>query len=334
MPRPKDGYKNAAGEKIPGTHDPINRFMDRSALMIWAHRRGEQGLPLWGRDAIDIGRTVHAMADLDLKGRPDKEIGKVVSDAGLSRDDYDKAMRSFMQFRKWRIGCHVQPIALEVSLVSEAHQYGGTPDCIALIDGKVALVEFKTSLKPFPDHLVAMAAHAALWNENHPDQPIEEFHWLGLPKDGSEFQHHAYADLSLQWKIFTGYLDLWRLEKGLTRKRATRPSTVAPKAGEMALLDALRASAGIVTTVSEAPAVAAKPKRTRKPKAEPVVAANVPKPRRTRKPKVAPTTSVPVVPAVVVTTPQRSASPWAARFVVAAIAVGTAVVAWMMREAA
>jgi hypothetical protein len=217
MPRPKNGYANAAGDKIPATHDPISRFMDKSALMIWAHKRGEQGLPLWGRDAIDIGATVHAMADLDLQGRPDREIEKVAQEAGLCRDDYDTAMRAFLQFRKWRIGCHVQPIALEQPLVSEKHKYGGTPDCIAVIDGKVALVEFKTSVKPFADHLVAIAAHAQLWNEANPDRPIEAFHWIGLPKDGSEFQHHSYADLSIQWEIFTGYLDLWRLEKGLTR---------------------------------------------------------------------------------------------------------------------
>ena len=180
MPRPKNGYENAAGEKIPGTHDPISRFMDKSALMHWAHKRGEQGLPLYGRDAIDIGATVHAMADLDLQGHPDREIEKLAHDAGLPRDDFDKAMRAFMQFRKWRIGCHVQPIALEQPLVSETHQYGGTPDCIAIIDGKVSLVEFKTSVKPFPDHLVAMAAHAGpSARRRRPDlQPI----WRHLPR--------------------------------------------------------------------------------------------------------------------------------------------------------
>jgi hypothetical protein len=38
-------------------------------------------------------------------------------------------------------------------------------------------------------HLVAMAAHAQLWNENNPGRLIEAFHWIGLPKDGGEFQH-------------------------------------------------------------------------------------------------------------------------------------------------
>jgi hypothetical protein len=232
MPRPTNGYVNAAGQPIPGTHDPISRFMDRSALMHWAHKRGMQGLPLYARDALDIGSAVHAMADLDLKGRPDKEIERVAQEAGLCRDDYDKAIRAFLQFRKWRIACHVEPIMLEASLVSEVHQYGGTPDCIALIEGTVALIEFKTSLKPFPDHLVAMAAHAALWNENNPDRPIEAFHWIGLPKDG---RHHAYADLSLQWEMFALWLNAYRLEKGCTiaktaRTKPTNPVRAAAKA--------------------------------------------------------------------------------------------------------
>jgi hypothetical protein len=216
---------NAAGQPVPATHDPISRFMDRGALMHWAHKRGTEGLPLYARDAIDI--AVHAMCDLDLKGQPDKEITKALWDAGLSPHDHDKAMRAFMQFRKWRVSCHVKPIALETSLVSELHQYGGTPDCVALIEGRVSLIEFKTSVKPYPDHLVAIAAHAQLWNENNPNRAIEAFHWIGLPKDGTEFKHDAYADLSTQWEIFCGYLDLWRLEKGLTRKRAAKPATVA-----------------------------------------------------------------------------------------------------------
>ena len=47
MPRPAQGYTNAAGKSIPGTHDPINRFMGSTALKFWAYKRGQKGLPLW-----------------------------------------------------------------------------------------------------------------------------------------------------------------------------------------------------------------------------------------------------------------------------------------------
>lgn len=259
MPRPATGYVNAAGQSVPGTHDPISRYMDRCALMHWAHKRGMEGLPLYARNAIDIGFAVHAMADLDLKGRADREIENVARNAGLPRDDFDKAMRAFMQFRKWRINCHVQPIALELSLVSELHQYGGTPDCIALISGKVSLVEFKTSVKPFADHLVAMAAHAQLWNENNPERLIEAFHWIGLPKDGAEFRHHEYANLSPQWEIFLLYLDCWRLERGLQRTRTKKAAPVA---------EVQKDAPAATSTAPEPPA---KPRRTRKPIEQPTV---------------------------------------------------------------
>jgi hypothetical protein len=40
---------NAVGQSVPGTHEPISRYMDRSALMHWAHKRGMEGLPLYAR---------------------------------------------------------------------------------------------------------------------------------------------------------------------------------------------------------------------------------------------------------------------------------------------
>jgi hypothetical protein len=51
VPRPGNGFVNAAGQSVPGTHDPISRYMSRSALMHWAHKRGIEGLPLYARDA-------------------------------------------------------------------------------------------------------------------------------------------------------------------------------------------------------------------------------------------------------------------------------------------
>jgi hypothetical protein len=43
-----------------------------------------------------------------------------------------------------------------------------SPDTIAMVGNRVGLLEFKTSSKPYPDHLIAMAAHGRLWEETHP----------------------------------------------------------------------------------------------------------------------------------------------------------------------
>jgi len=98
-----------------------------------------------------------------------------------------------------------------------------------MIDGGLGLVDFKTSAKPYPDHLIALAAHGRLWEENHPQQRLSSYHLIILPKDGSAFQHHAYADLGPQWKLFTLYLEAYRLDKacaGIKSVPAVAPAPV------------------------------------------------------------------------------------------------------------
>jgi hypothetical protein len=255
MPRPKGGYTNAAGAPIPGTHDPISRFMDQTALKYWAHKRGQQGLPLYDRAAIDIGSTVHGMAELDFRGRPDREIEAYAHDALVAPDHLQKCFASFQAFRNWREQCHVRAIAQEAPLVSETFQFGGTPDTIAMIGNGLGLIDFKTSPKPYPDHVLALAAYGQLWQENHPKQQLTSYHLLILPKDGAPFQHHAYTDLSQQWKLFAMYLEAYKLDKlcislldhdGVVVNG--EPVKVARAAPEKAAKPRLRSKASTVTS--------------------------------------------------------------------------------------
>ena len=128
--------------------------------------------------------------------------------------------------------------------MSEAYQYGGTPDTIALIGNGAGLVEFKTSKAPYPDHLIAMAAHGQLWQETHPQHPLTAgYHLLILPKDGSPFQHHAYDDLSRYWRIFELYLEAYRLEKDSKpfAKKASRAAKPKQVTAHMTMAEMLRA---------------------------------------------------------------------------------------------
>lgn len=214
MPRPAAGYSNRAGQKVPGVNDPLSRFMDQSALKHWAYKRGCQGLPLYERSAIDIGSTVHGMAELDLKGRPDRQIEMYAHDRLTAPEHLQKAWASFRAFRDWRQSCHVRAISQEASLVSETYQYGGTIDTVAVMGNGLAIIDFKTGAKPYPEHLLALAAYTNLWNETHPDQPITAgAHLIVLPKDGAAFQHHAYGDLSSHWRLFQLYLEAYRLDR-------------------------------------------------------------------------------------------------------------------------
>lgn len=222
MPRPKQGYSNAAGQPIPGTHDPINRFLDATALKFWAWKQGKAGISLFDRTALDIGTAVHTMIELDLKGRPQKDIAFYAEQTLKDGDDLGKAIAAFKAWRAWSDKNALKPVAQEIPLISEKHQFGGTPDLIATMGNGLGLIDFKTSAKGdvYPDKLVALAAHGKLWTENHPNQPLTAgYHLIMLAKDGSGFRHYAYADLKPHWKLFKIYLKAYHLDKLCSDKK-------------------------------------------------------------------------------------------------------------------
>jgi hypothetical protein len=233
MPRPKDGYKNAAGHPIPGVHDPITRFMDTTALKFWAYKQGKAGKPLFDRTAIDIGSCVHTMAELDLQGQSAKAIKFFLDNTLRDPNDIAKAQASFDAFCRWREQFHVRPYLQEKALISERFQFAGTPDTIAIINNQLGILDFKTSPTVYPDNLVALAAYGQLWTENNPELPLAAgYHMIILPKDGSGFQHYAYADLSEHWRLFQLYLQAYHLDKECSAKEVLAGSPIPKSNGK------------------------------------------------------------------------------------------------------
>lgn len=280
MPRPKNGYTNAAGQPIPGVHDVTGRYGDKNGLIQWAYKQGCAGVPLYEKGTLDIGTVVHHMCELDLRGASQRDIDAVPHEMLSTPGDIDKAWLAFRAFLKWRTEHNVRAIAFEEALVCEEWQYGGTFDCIAWVDGVRSLIDFKTCKtagQVYLEQRVVMAAHGALWHKCHPDLPLAGYHLINLPKDGSPPGHHAFADLSREWEMFTLQLDCWRIEKGISNKRTAARPAIAP--------------------VAIAP-----PPEPEPPKTEP------PKPRGSRKTKDAPATiSLLAIPAPSVTPSQAGA---------------------------
>lgn len=231
MPRPSTGYRNAAGQPIPGTHDPIKRYMNSNGLIQWAYKRGKEGVALYDGQAVNIGSCVHMMAEMDLQDRSLDDIDYYVEQTLPRHEDRTAAVKAFAQFRAWREQFHVEPIAQEVPLVSERYQFGGTPDIIARVGNGLALLDFKTSKDGtvYPDMLLAMVAHGKLWTENNPDQPLMGgYHLIVLPKDGSAFRHFHYANLDAYWQLFQMYLAAFRLDKACSKAEALEGQTIVP----------------------------------------------------------------------------------------------------------
>lgn len=240
MPRPKEGYRNAAGQPIPGTSDITKRFMDRSRLLYWAFNRGKQGhSKLYDDSALDIGTCVHMMAELNLQDRPHDDIDFYLRATLADPEHQEKAKLAFAAFCQWREQFHVRAHVQEASLVSERLQYGGTLDTIAVIRNGLGMLDFKTSSsgEVYEDHVLQLAAYGILWNETHPNEPLDAgYHLIVLPKDGSKPVHREFTEDQLHpfrqkfWLYRKAYdLDGTCNDPKVLKGGAVKPSKRAPK---------------------------------------------------------------------------------------------------------
>jgi len=217
MPTPKAGYYNKAGKKVPGTTTVIGRFKESGALIYWAYNRGKEGLELYeSRDkAAELGTFVHDMVERYVaKDDPHRGIDT------FSDEDKKSILSAFGAFEEWFESNKFEIVEQEVQLVSEIHQYGGTPDAIAL-DGKgrLVLLDWKTSDGVYSDHLVQLGAYRMLWNEIHPDNPLTGgSHLCRFAKQHGDFAHHFFPDLSKAERQFVLFREAYENDKELKKR--------------------------------------------------------------------------------------------------------------------
>lgn len=215
MARPKSGYRLADGTRVPGVTTFTGRFKDSGALMHWAFKQGrlaEQGViqSLYDKaeQAADIGTVVHDWIEADLRGNP-------LPTVDLPEGDIEKAQAAFDSYMRWRQFASPEPHFMEEPLVSEQWRFGGTPDCPAIIHGKPALLDWKTSKGFYRDMVVQLGAYRELLRE------VKDFHaeraYVARFDKGGRFSFHELtaADLDLGWEQFKLFLQAYDNDKRL-----------------------------------------------------------------------------------------------------------------------
>lgn len=157
-----------------------NLGWNKELLMAWSRKMGMAGLdPNAVKDqAADTGSLCHDMIDCHIKG--------VECDLGqYSFDAIAVAATGLEAYKEWEARQTIEYMFNEVSVVSEEHQYGGTFDCIAKVDGIVSLVDFKTSKGVYADHIIQLAAYKKAIEESM-GIVIEQCILIKIPKDMQE----------------------------------------------------------------------------------------------------------------------------------------------------
>ena len=200
---PANIYKNKEGVRVPGVTTVIggNLGWSKGGLMHWAWQQGIDGKDYKeSRDAAaDTGTIAHAMVEHELKGEK-FEWPKMGYDMGGNAEQIKQAENAFKAFSEWKELIKFELLFSEHTLISEKHQYGGQID-IAAIQNKRAIIDLKTSNAIYADHKIQIAAYGELWNENYPDEKIDNYYILQIGKDGG-FAYYYYPDLSSHFEAF------------------------------------------------------------------------------------------------------------------------------------
>jgi len=126
------------------------------AAVDWLKR-----IPDYARDtSADLGTQVHAAAEAIAHGEP------VTLDDDV-RPFIEAYRRDFLEVFEPRF------LAVEAMVCSPRHEYGGTADVFAEIDGEIWLIDYKTGSGVYPDTALQLAGLARAQFMGRPGEPTQ-----------------------------------------------------------------------------------------------------------------------------------------------------------------
>ena len=154
-------YETPTGAKYPSVTS-VTRLHNQESIQAWKDKVGEEEANKISRRALARGNKIHSLAE------------KYLLNEGDMSDDFSKA--DFGQMIPYldkinNIHC------LETQLYSDHLQTAGTVDCIGEYEGKLTVIDFKTSAKLkkrewVKDYFMQCSAYAVMYEERT-GTPIE-----------------------------------------------------------------------------------------------------------------------------------------------------------------
>jgi hypothetical protein len=195
----KDGTQVVGASTIAKIGD------DQSNLIHWAWNLGNKNEDYRKvRDrAADIGTITHFAIECFFHGwEPDL--------SEFAPADIEKAAIAFENFLSFWEEQGLTVLEPEVQLVSEQHLFGGTIDAPSIDkEGRIVLLDWKTSSGIYLSQKLQLAAYERLWNENRPDQKVQRRAVVRIGKEKSNDHSIEWMFSSdNEWELFEARLNL------------------------------------------------------------------------------------------------------------------------------
>ena len=144
-------YSGEGGFKYPSITTVLGKTDDKTALFEWRKRVGEEKANAISRNATRRGTSMHKLCERYLKNEevdaPKPTAAQDLEFEDIGDGDWTAGQLMFSAIRPLLNRIDNVRI-LEKPLVSHALRVAGTVDCVAEVDGTLAIIDFKTSRRP------------------------------------------------------------------------------------------------------------------------------------------------------------------------------------------
>lgn len=208
-------YKTKDGATVPGGSTISKIGEDQSFLIKWAWNLGMEHTDYKKVTdlAADIGSVAHFLNECWLKGDEAdlSDFSKTAIDGGNLIHEKFK-----VDWNREGFSC----VSSELSLVSDTYRYGGTLDIIARDrEGKLVLIDEKSSPQIYGSFYRQLAGYENLWNENNEEKITRRVIFRHGKDDPEDSEIRWLPSLDKHFEVFKRQLDLYYAFRSINKKK-------------------------------------------------------------------------------------------------------------------
>lgn len=192
----ESGYYLINGIKYPRV-TRIKSVIANPGLIAWQVMVGKKKAMEIMKKRGDFGTRIHKLIELSLKGEK------------IDLKNYDEETETTMKlFKDFSDEHELKPELLEQHLwfeLSDKYRYAGTADFIGYVDGKLMLLDWKTSKAIYPDMWLQLSAYIVAF-EAITGERIESCGILQIRDGKKKYVTKTYDEMMEEFKIFKACL--------------------------------------------------------------------------------------------------------------------------------
>lgn len=219
-------YLTESGNYVPSVTTILDCYPKPAAFYDWLKKVGEDADTI--RDeAGDRGSTVHKLTERYDAG---EEVNLIDEAGNIDYKLIEWAM--FERYVEFRRRFELQVIHSELHLLSDKLGFAGTLDRVIQFNGRVLIIDIKTSNSLYDHYWLQMAAYKQLLAEVQPGLKIDGYAilWLNaqtrtdgktgtVQGKGWQLIERKAEDMGNDWLLFQATHNLWKAERGSMKPR-------------------------------------------------------------------------------------------------------------------